>query len=253
MKRAKNLKTSMTMTPLTDLAPTSLIIPTYKEADNLAPLCQQIEKIIPHFQAFELIIVDDHSQDGTVEFCQTHKDQYPFLKLITRTQERGLSSAVIAGFRAARYETLVCMDADLSHPPSMVPVLVNALQPPTDFVIGSRFITGGSVYDAWSAFRRLNALFARALARSIVCLKDPLSGFFALKKTMFEQAAPLNPIGYKIALELIIKGHCQHIKEIPIHFSQRENGYSKLTLKEQLNFLRHWLRLMLYKCRQPSR
>lgn len=223
----------------------SIIVPTYREAENLPELIEQLRPLQNDF-TLELIIVDDNSADGTEERLA---DAEPWITLIVRHDKRGLSSAVIDGFVAAHNPILICMDADLSHPPSAIPQMVNTLlqNDEIDFVIGSRFVAGGNVDRRWSIWRWLNAAIAKTLARPFTNAKDPMSGFFCLRQSTFNAADNLNPIGYKIGLELIVKCHCKNIAEIPIHFRARQKGSSKLNFKEIMNYLRHIYRLVKYK------
>ena len=143
---------------------------------------------------------------------------------------------------------IVVMDADLSHPPERVPELVRVgSQSDVDFVIGSRYVSGGSVEESWGLFRWLNSKVATLMARPFTSATDPMAGFFAIKREKFESARDLDPIGYKIGLELIVKCACREVREIPIHFSNRLHGTSKLSLKEQINYLRHLKRLAEFK------
>src|SRR5688572_8465243 len=97
--------------------------------------------------------------------------------------------------------------------------------------------------------RWVNSKIATALARPLTSVKDPMSGFFAIRRTVYERAAPLSPVGYKIALELIVKCNCSMIREVPIRFAQRQFGESKLSLAERFNYLRHLSRLLRFKYR----
>lgn len=226
----------------------SIIVPTYREADNLANLTHRIAAAL-HDAAcsFEIIIVDDNSPDETVRVCEELAARLP-VKLVVRTSERGLSSAVIAGMERAEGELLICMDADLSHPPESLPELVAALEnPATDFVIGSRYVRGGSTEEGWGLFRWLNSKGATLLARPLTSAKDPMAGFFGLRREDFVKAKDLNPIGYKIGLELLVKCGCCGVKEVPIRFANRRHGASKLSLREQLNYLRHLRRLYRFR------
>jgi dolichol-phosphate mannosyltransferase len=232
----------------------SVIVPTYCEAANLAVLVPRLRQALASTGlASEVVVVDDNSPDETQEVCEALAADYP-LHLHVRRHERGLSSAVLAGLRAAAGDTLVVMDADLSHPPEKVPELVAALQDPAvDFVIGSRYVPGASTDDRWGLYRWLNSRVATLLARPFTTAKDPMSGFFALRKSTFEKAAPLNPIGYKIGLELLVKCRCRNAKEIPIAFHDRLHGTSKLTVKEQVHYLRHLKRLFEFKAGRLAR
>lgn len=228
----------------------SIVVPTYREAANLTVLVPRIaETMAPAHLKWELIVVDDNSPDDTVEVCQRLAALFP-VRLIVRTRERGLSSAVIAGMRAARGDILLCMDADLSHPPESIPSIAAALRDhdAVDFVIGSRYVEGGRTEDGWGLLRWINSRGATLLARPLTRTSDPMAGFFALRRDDFHAAEPtLNPVGYKIGLELLIKCACRNVAEVPILFTNRLHGESKLNLREQLNYLRHLARLYAFK------
>ncbi len=226
----------------------SIIVPTYCEAENLPELTRRIAAVLkdePY--SFEIIIVDDNSPDDTASICRDLAKEFP-LRLLIRTNDRGLSSAVIAGMQHAQGELLICMDADLSHPPESIPELVAALENPrTDFVIGSRYVGGGSTEEGWGLFRWVNSKVATLLARPLTFTIDPMAGFFGLPRETFFSARELNPIGYKIGLELLVKCGCQHVAEVPIRFANRLHGNSKLSLREQVNYLRHLRRLYRFR------
>jgi len=228
----------------------SVIVPTYKEVENLPLLCERLEKVRQkHNLSLELLIMDDDSQDGTEELVSSiNKD---WITLVVRKKQRGLSQAVLEGLQSARGEVLVVMDADLSHPPEKIPEMLVALEKGADFVMGSRYVTGGLTGASWGLFRWLNSRVATILARPLTSVKDPMSGFFALPRTTFESACDLNPIGYKIGLELMVKCNLFCIEEIPIHFENRQFGESKLTLTQQKKYIQHLFRLFIYKYWRP--
>jgi dolichol-phosphate mannosyltransferase len=236
----------------TDLAgihvnvPLSIIVPTYKEVLNIPHLLGRIDKLRrTHGLICEVLFMDDDSADGSVEAVEN--SGYDFARIIVRKQNRGLSPAVIDGLRLARNPVLICMDCDLSHPAEKIPTMVLALASGQQMVLGSRYVPGGSTSDDWGIFRWLNSRVATLLARPLTNVKDPMSGFFALRKSDFEQAHDLNPVGYKVALELIVKCGFENVGEIPIGFIDRVYGESKLTLKEQLKYIKHLRRLYLYR------
>jgi len=225
----------------------SIIIPTYREVKNLPLLIARLANVRQQLELMdaynlELLIVDDDSDDGTEAYIDSLNQSW--MRLFVRKQERGLSSAVVKGLILARHEFLVVMDADLSHPPEKIPAMLDILQAGADFVIGSRYVAGGTTSADWSVWRRLNSKIATLLAYPLTTAKDPLSGFFALHRaTWLRGQTQLNPIGYKIGLELIVKCHCQKIQEIPIDFVDREQGQSKLTWRQQWQYLQHLWRL----------
>lgn len=172
---------------------------------------------------------------------------YP-LRLFVREGERGLSSAVVHGMCRAQFNVLVVMDADLSHPPEKIPELVAVLENENaDFVIASRYIPGGSTDENWGTLRCLNSKIATLLARPLTSTRDPMSGFFAIRRDTFLQADVLDPIGYKIGLELMVKCGCKKVQEVPIQFRDRGFGESKLSFRQQLNYLVHLVRLYDYR------
>ena len=222
----------------------SIIVPTYKEALNLPLLIERLEQLRKSMDV-ELLIMDDNSQDGTTEVIAGLA--LPWVRLVVRTQDRGLSPAVVDGLRLATKETIVVMDADLSHPPEAIPALVDALGKGHEFVIGSRYVPGASTDESWGVFRWLNSKVATLMARPLTNAADPMSGFFAFRRTLLERATSLNPIGYKIGLELLVKCHVKRAEEIPIHFAQRAKGESKLTFQQQLRYIQHLRRLFIYR------
>ena len=228
----------------------SVIVPTFHESANLEVLVDRVFRALStNSISGELIIVDDDSKDGTVETIQRLAGKYP-VRLIVRKKDRGLSSAVLHGFAEAKAERFVVMDADLQHPPEKLPELLRCLEAgDCDFVIGSRYIAGAGVEDRWPMHRRWVSRVATLLAWPLVPLSDPMSGFFALRRETWKRAARLNPVGYKIALELYVKCGCRHPVEVPIRFAVRHAGRSKLSAREQWRYLRHLGRL--YRFRFP--
>jgi len=226
----------------------SIIIPTYCEAENLPALVPSIAEALTRAgTSGEILIVDDNSPDDTESVCKELAANYP-VRLIVRKTERGLSSAVIEGMKQAKGSILVVMDADLSHPPEKIPELMHAIHNDgADFAIGSRYVTGGDTQEGWGVLRWLNSKAATLLARPFTAARDPMAGYFAISRERFQSASQLNPIGYKIGLELIVKCGCKRIAEVPIFFGNRFRGKSKLSAKEQFNYLRHLKRLYEYK------
>jgi dolichol-phosphate mannosyltransferase len=226
----------------------SVIVPTYREAPNLRALADRVFAATEAARIdAELLFVDDNSRDGSKEIVADLARERP-VRMVVRTEERGLSSAVLRGFADARFDLLVVMDADLSHPPEAIPDLVTLIaEERADFAIGSRYVRGGDIAEEWSFLRYINSRAATLLARPLTPVRDPMSGFFALHRRTLDQAAALNPIGYKIALELMVKARCRRVVEVPIHFAQRHAGESKLSLSEQLKYVRHVLRLYWFR------
>jgi dolichol-phosphate mannosyltransferase len=226
----------------------SVIVPTLNEAENLPRLVQLVADALAD-RSFEIILVDDNSRDDTLAVCIDLAERYP-LRLIERPHPRhGLSGAVIRGMEAAGGEYLVVMDADLQHPPKQIPQLLDELQNAwADMAIGSRYIDGGGTESDWGIWRRINSRVATLLAKPVACgIRDPMSGFFALRNNTFQSARRLNPTGYKIGLELLCKCGVKHVAEVPIHFGRREQGQSKLSARQQWRFMVHLSRLYQFK------
>lgn len=217
----------------------SLIAPTYNEKENIVPLVERVHKALSQYN-YELIIVDDNSPDGTAQLANSLSSKYP-LKVIVRTTERGLASAVVAGFSQAGGQVLGVIDADLQHPPEAIPALQDAIRGGADVAIGSRYVEGGGI-EGWSTKREIISIGAKTIARlllsSVKGIKDPLAGFFLFRREVIEGAV-LAPTGYKILLEVLVKGSASHVVEVPYIFKERERGKSNLTFNEQLNFLKH--------------
>jgi dolichol-phosphate mannosyltransferase len=224
----------------------SIVVPAFREAESLPTLIERVGALRERAGlALELLIVDDDSQDGTEALIAARSESW--LELFVRKEDRGLSQAVLFGLARARGQTLVVMDADSSHPPEVIPQMLARLREGADFVLGSRYVAGGTTAEGWGAFRYLNSKIATYLARPLTRVTDPMSGFFALPREVFARAERPSPLGYKIGLELIVRCRCQNVQEIPIHFSNREHGESKLTVHQQLLYLRHLARLYRFR------
>ncbi len=228
----------------------SVILPTYKEGKNLEEMATRIFRSLGGGGLRgECIVVDDDSGDDTGMVCAKLSEEHD-MRLIVRKGERGLSTAVIRGLREARGEILVVMDADLSHPPEKIPEMARRVGDGSDFVLGSRYVDGGEIEENWGFYRKLNSRVATLLARFLTPIKDPMSGFFCIPKRTFEACRELSPLGYKIALEILVKSGARDVAEVPIFFSRRKHGESKMNLKEQLLYVRHLFRL--YRFRYPG-
>jgi len=222
----------------------SVIIPTYNEKDNIAPLLSRVDKALADC-SYEVIIVDDDSRDGTVEAASELAGRYP-LKVIVRRSERGLATAVVRGLEQAAGGIIAVMDADLQHPPEVLPELVKAIRDGADMAVASRYIEGGGC-PHWGLARRIISRVALVIAHLLLPstrpVRDPLAGFFAFRRQSVDPAK-LRPIGYKISLEVMLIGHFQHIVEVPYIFEDRSAGKSKLNPRQQVDYLRHLLSLM---------
>jgi len=215
----------------------SIIVPTYNESKNIDELLTRLFTALkPNYTQYEVIVVDDNSPDGTAEIAEALKSKFD-LKVVKRPKKIGLASAVLNGFKVSAGDILCVMDADLSHPPEAIPDMYRAISGgDVDIVVGSRVVEGGGATN-WPWFRRFGSAFAQTLARPITSVKDSTSGFFMLKKSVLE-GADINPIGFKILLEILVKCDYSRVKEIPIVFNDRGGGKSKLGLKQTLEYLK---------------
>ncbi|HEX9909206.1 MAG TPA: glycosyltransferase family 2 protein [Thermoplasmata archaeon] len=216
-----------------------MIVPTYNERDNLGELVQRVSRACagPNIDV-EIVVVDDNSPDGTGAYAE-ELGKTSKVKVVHREGKLGLSSAVIEGFGVAGGSILVVMDADLSHPPEKIPEMVAQIESgKAKMVIGSRYVEGGGV-ENWPFRRRIISKGATLLSRGLTKVKDPMSGFFALSRSVVD-GVKLDPVGYKIGLEILVKGnHDKQVVEVPITFADRKAGESKLGGAEILRYIDH--------------
>lgn len=211
----------------------SVVVPTYNEAATVPQLAARLAAALRGRQ-WELVVVDDGSPDGTADIAERLAPRLP-LRVVRRPGKLGLASAVVDGFRAARGDLLVVMDADLSHPPEVVPALVDAVVAGADLAVGSRYVAGGGTVD-WPLRRRVVSRVACLIGNALVPVRDATSGFFALRRDVIE-GVRLDPIGFKIGFEVIARGKYRRVVEVPYTFRDREHGRSKFGTREIGNYL----------------
>jgi dolichol-phosphate mannosyltransferase len=226
----------------------SLVIPTYKESQNIPQIVQRLtqllDSVIPN--EYELIVVDDDSPDLTWKVAQELTPDYPQLRVMRRQGERGLSSAVIRGWQVARGEVLGVIDADLQHPPQTLLQLWSEIQRGADLAAASRHVEGGGVSD-WSPIRRFLSRGAQTLGLIILPgvvgrVSDPMSGYFLVRREAIA-GKTMNPVGYKILIEVIGRGNIRWIGEVGYVFQERQEGESKVTWKQYVEYIGHLVRL----------
>jgi dolichol-phosphate mannosyltransferase len=229
-----------------DSSSVTVIVPTFREVENIPQLIERLRVLREAVGLdLDLLLMDDDSRDGSEELVSSLA--LPWVTLVTRKTDRGLSQAVLEGLKRSQRDLVVVMDADLSHPPEKIPELLTALRKGADVAVGSRFTDGGSTADDWGPFRWLNSRVATLLALPLSTISDPMSGFFAMRRGTFTAGREFDPIGYKILLEIIVKCRCRHVVEVPIHFDNRQLGRSKLSVHEQIKYFRHLRRLYMFR------
>ncbi len=224
----------------------SIVIPTYNEKESLPVLLERIFSVTRQASIeAEVVIVDDNSPDGTAEVASSLGERYP-VRVLRRAGKLGLSSAVIEGFAAASGDILGVMDADMSHDPGIIPAMVGAMENEgVEFTVGSRHVRGGGITN-WPLKRRIVSSVAILMGKPLTGIRDVTSGFFFLRRSVIE-GVTLNPIGFKICLEIAVKGNFRRFREVPYVFTDRAGGSSKFNKKEIINYLRQLADLYLYR------
>ena len=221
----------------------TIIIPTYKESENLAELINRIRKVT----TARIMIVDDSPDKSTVNIARDMD-----CMTVYRGQKFGLSSAVLDGLKMTDSEKVIVMDADLQHPPEALPSLIKALET-NDFVVMSRYIPGGDCQE-WDLDRKIISRVANLAARPITSVKDAVSGFFGFhRKGLCGLPVLLDTIndkGFKIMLELLAKGEWGNIKEVPFTFGIRTRGDTKMRFEQVREYLIQLVQLYIFKYRR---
>ena len=225
----------------------SIVIPTYNEKENILVLLKKINTEFKENKIKgEIIVVDDGSPDGTGNLVENFKKKQKNLKVVRRKGKLGLSSAVLEGFKVSKGNVLGVMDADLSHPAEKIPKMFELIKKKeADFVIGSRYVKGGKI-KGWGLKRMAMSKVATLLARPFTKVKDPMTGFFLIRKKCVEDKE-FNSKGFKILLELILKADYKNIKEVPIVFINRTEGKSKAETKEIFSYLKNLMGYWSYR------
>ncbi|MBI4177637.1 MAG: polyprenol monophosphomannose synthase [Candidatus Aenigmarchaeota archaeon] len=224
----------------------SIVIPTYNERENILKLIKSLgEELAKNSIKYELVIVDDNSPDGTAELCEKISKKRKNIIVIKRPGKLGLSSAVIDGFKKARGGVIGVMDADFSHPVSAIPRMFNEIEKGADLVIGSRYAGGGST-KGWPVKRKITSWGATMIAKMFTKIRDPVSGLLMFRRGAIDNVR-LSPIGYKIGLEIIVKGNYNRVAEIPYVFVNRKIGKTKLDAREYVNYLKQIASLVAYR------
>ena len=219
-----------------------LAIPTLNEAGNLPTLFDRIRKALEPLRiGYELIVVDDNSTDHTADVAREFAQDDPRIRVFVRQGQRGLAGAVIYGWSHTDANLLGVIDADLQHPPEVLPQLLRPILNGNDIAIASRYVNGhGDSTSEWNKFRALvsrcsTLVTSPFLHRRHLEIKDPLSGFFVVRRECIEELQ-LQPEGFKILLEILVKGNIRNAIEVPFHFATRQSGKSKADVRVALHY-----------------
>ncbi len=223
----------------------SITIPTFNESKNIEELIKRIDTTMRKNKLeYECIVVDDNSPDKTYKKAIELSKEYP-IKTIVR-EEKGLASAILRGFNESTGDIIGVMDSDLQHPPEIIPELVKPIiENKVELTIGSRLVKGGVVED-WPLHRKLISKIARVIVIPLTEVKDSMSGLFFLRKEVIE-GVELETMGYKLGLEIFVKGNYERMLEVPFTFKDRSVGSSKLNAKIHLEYLKQIFKLYLRK------
>jgi dolichol-phosphate mannosyltransferase len=216
-----------------------LVVPTLNEAGNLELLLSRIRGALDSIALqYEILIVDDGSTDGTRELAATLSRTDSRIKLLVRDHQKGLAGAVIHGWRFTDAEILGVIDADLQHPPELLPLLYEAVASGTDIAIASRYVHSKTV-KGWNPLRQaistISTWVTVPFQKDHLRIKDPMSGFFMLRRKCIE-GLKLQPEGFKLLLEILVRGRIQSAVEVPFQFGQRHTGESKADLRVALHY-----------------
>jgi len=218
----------------------SIIIPTLNEKENINELVKRIIESLNDIK-YEIIFVDDGSKDGTIEEIEKLKRKYKNIKIVERGYRKGLSSAFIDGIKYSDGKYLVLMDADLQHPPELLRKMYEKALEGCDLVIASRYIKGGKI-ENWNIIRELisktSKIISYILLPETLKVRDPLSGYFLIKKELLDNFNVSNPFSYKVLLDILVKVNYNKLIEIPYTFKEREHGKSKLGKKVIFSYLK---------------
>jgi len=233
-------------------AQVSIIIPTYNEAENIVQVLKSIDEYLPKNIVVEAIVVDDNSPDGTGKVVENYINDAQnetgySINVLHRKTKSGLSSAILDGIQRSSSEIVVVMDSDFSHPPKIIPQLVEEIRiSDYDIVIASRYTEGGEV-SGWSTKRKIISKGATGIAKAGLGVNesDPMSGFFAFKRKILE-GIKFDAIGYKMLLEILVKTKGAKVKEIPYTFTDRTRGSSKLDSSTMFDFVTSVWKLYRY-------
>lgn len=229
----------------------SLVIPTLNEAENIERMIRSLDSVLVEngVSDYEILVVDDNSHDGTAQIAERLASEFPeHIQVIHHTGKASLGTSAVTGWQAAHGKILGLMDADFQHPPEVIPRLVAEIHKGNDIAIGSRYAKGGAISREWNPVRKLVSLSMTGitrllLGRSLDTVRDPFSGCFVMRKEVITGKS-LHPEGFKVLMEVLAVGNYQKVVEVPISFSPRFAGESKLRLQVAIDDFLLLLRLV---------
>jgi dolichol-phosphate mannosyltransferase len=243
-RRASRIWASYDCVPHATVVKFSIVVPTYNESGGIEKLIVTLADLFrDHHLDGEIVVVDDNSPDGTGAIVDRLASHYP-VRCLHRPGKLGLSSGVIDGWNFARpdSELLGAMDADFSHDASIIPAMVAALESGKyGLAVGSRYVKGGGITN-WPLKRKITSIVACAMAWPLTPIRDITSGFFLVRRDALA-GVELDPIGFKIGLEVAAKARYGKALEVPYVFTDRVVGQSKMSGKEIANYLRQLRRI----------
>lgn len=229
----------------------ALVIPTFHEKENVLVLLDCVKRVLDSAEIrHEILVIDDDSRDGIVEAVAAVYRSDPRVRVVVRQEERGLSGAILHGWERTDAEILGVMDADMQHPPDLLPELHRAILGGHDLVIGSRYAAGGGL-QGWNPVRKLLSAAAVRMTRPLqhkgIQARDPMSGFFLVRRRCID-GIPFQKTGFKLLLEILVRGRVRSVQEIPFMFGHRHAGRSKAGIRVALDYFALLSRLYRERC-----
>jgi dolichol-phosphate mannosyltransferase len=224
----------------TDCPKFALVVPTLNEAAKIEPLLERlVAAMSPSSVAWEILVVDDKSSDGTIDTVNRFAESESRVRLLVRGGQRGLAGAITYGWAHTEADLLGVIDADLQHPPELLPALISKVMDGCDIAIASRYVQAHSI-DGWSPLRaaisRMSLLASKSVQKPALEVKDPMSGFFVLQRKCIS-GLDFQSTGFKLLLEILARGHIRSMTEIPFKFAPRQQGKSKANLMTAVHYI----------------
>ena len=234
----------------------AVVVPTLNEAENIETVLQRVTDTMSRLDCrWEVIVVDDCSQDGTGNIVEEFAQRNACVRLVVRQHERGLAGAITHGWASTNADLLGVIDADMQHPPEVILVLLEKMLKGADLAIASRYIRPGSM-DGWNPLRRfvsrVSVIASIPVQKREIRVRDPLSGFFMVRRRCIE-GVQFQKTGFKLLLEILAKGKIRSVVEVPFRFGFRGAGTSKANILTGIHYLSLLLRLSLLRSSRPER